>query len=64
MDPSKLCDLASEWTSPHSCLFSRLSRDITGRAELQQATSYFVSSHTVLAKHLPPNHLLTTKILR
>ncbi|XP_018520155.1 protein RRP5 homolog isoform X2 [Lates calcarifer] len=44
-------------------VFIRLSRYITGRAQLQQSTKYFVSSHKVLSEHLPPNTLLTTKIL-
>ncbi|KAM9362984.1 protein RRP5 homolog [Symphorus nematophorus] len=44
-------------------VFIRLSRSITGRAELQQSTKYFVSNHKVLSEHLPPNTLLTTKIL-
>ncbi|XP_030288280.1 protein RRP5 homolog isoform X1 [Sparus aurata] len=45
-------------------VFIRLSRSITGRAQLQQSTKYFVSNHKVLCDHLPPNTLLTTKILR
>ncbi|XP_047435563.1 protein RRP5 homolog isoform X2 [Mugil cephalus] len=44
-------------------VFIRLSRSITGRAELQQSTKYFVNSHKVLSEHLLPNTLLTTKIL-
>lgn len=44
-------------------VFIRLSRSITGRAQLQQSTKYFVSNHKVLSEHLPPNTLLTTKIL-
>uniref|UniRef100_A0A3B5AQX1 Programmed cell death 11 n=1 Tax=Stegastes partitus TaxID=144197 RepID=A0A3B5AQX1_9TELE len=44
-------------------VFIRLSGSITGRAELQQSTKYFVNNHTVLSAHLPPNTLLTTKIL-
>ncbi|KAF6716045.1 RRP5-like protein [Oryzias melastigma] len=44
-------------------VFIRLSRTITGRAQLQQTTQYFVSSHSVLAEHLPPNSLLSTKVL-
>lgn len=44
-------------------VFIRLSRSITGRAELQQSTKYFVSNHTILSTHLPPNTLLTTKIV-
>lgn len=47
-----------------TCLSSRLSRSITGRAQLQQSTKYFVNNHKVLSEHLPPNTLLTTKILR
>lgn len=47
-----------------SGLSSRLSRTITGRAQLQQSTKYFVNNQTVLSEHLPPNTLLTTKILR
>ncbi|XP_019939596.2 protein RRP5 homolog [Paralichthys olivaceus] len=43
-------------------VFIRLSRVITGRAQLQQSTKYFVRNHQVLAEHLPPNTLLTTKI--
>lgn len=42
----------------------RLSRTIIGRAQLQQATQYFVNSHSVLAEHLQPNSLLSTKVLR
>lgn len=45
-------------------VFSRLSRNITGRAELQQSTTYFVKNHTVLSEHMPLNTLLTTKIIR
>lgn len=44
-------------------VFIRLSKSITGRAQLQQSTKYFVSNHKVLSEHLPPNTLLTTKIL-
>ncbi|KAK2919332.1 protein RRP5 homolog isoform X1 [Channa argus] len=44
-------------------VFVRLSRTITGRAQLQQSTKYFVNNHKVLSEHLPPNTLLTTKIL-
>ncbi|XP_029949686.1 protein RRP5 homolog isoform X2 [Salarias fasciatus] len=44
-------------------VFIRLSRSITGRAELQKSTKYFVSSHTVLSDHLPANRLVSTKIL-
>lgn len=44
-------------------VFIRLSRRITGRAQLQKSTHFFISSHSVLAKHLPPNTVLTTKIL-
>ncbi|XP_077426808.1 protein RRP5 homolog [Vanacampus margaritifer] len=44
-------------------VFIRLSNSITGRAELQQATKYFVSNHKVLCSHLPPSKLLTTKII-
>ncbi|XP_030586460.1 protein RRP5 homolog isoform X2 [Archocentrus centrarchus] len=44
-------------------VFIRLSRSIIGRAELQHATKYFVKTHKVISEHLPPNTLLTTKIL-
>lgn len=44
-------------------VFIRLSGSITGRAQLQQSTKYFVNNHKVLSEHLPPNTLLTTKIL-
>ncbi|XP_034544205.1 protein RRP5 homolog isoform X2 [Notolabrus celidotus] len=44
-------------------VFIRLSGSITGRAQLQQSTTYFVKNHEVLSKHLPPNTLLTVKIL-
>ncbi|XP_076584082.1 protein RRP5 homolog isoform X2 [Chaetodon auriga] len=44
-------------------VFIRLSRSITGRAQFQQSTRYFVNNHKVLSDHLPPNTLLTTKIL-
>uniref|UniRef100_A0A8C9Y0K1 Protein RRP5 homolog n=1 Tax=Sander lucioperca TaxID=283035 RepID=A0A8C9Y0K1_SANLU len=44
-------------------VFIRLSRSITGRAQLQQSTKYFVNHHKVLSEHLTPNTLLTTKIL-
>ncbi|XP_034406694.1 protein RRP5 homolog isoform X2 [Cyclopterus lumpus] len=43
-------------------VFIRLSWNITGRAQLQHCTKYFVNSYTVLSKHLTPNTLLTTKI--
>ncbi|XP_068445534.1 protein RRP5 homolog isoform X2 [Clinocottus analis] len=43
-------------------VFIKLSRSITGRAQLQHSTKYFVNSHTVLAEHLTLNTLLTTKI--
>ncbi|XP_054634148.1 protein RRP5 homolog isoform X2 [Dunckerocampus dactyliophorus] len=45
-------------------VFVRLSNHITGRAELQHSTKYFVIKHKDLSNHLPPNTLLTTKILR
>ncbi|XP_070830544.1 protein RRP5 homolog isoform X2 [Chaetodon trifascialis] len=44
-------------------VFIRLSRSITGRAQFQHSTKYFVINHKVLSDHLPPNTLLTTKIL-
>ncbi|XP_072319242.1 protein RRP5 homolog [Eucyclogobius newberryi] len=44
-------------------VFIRLSRRITGRAQLQKSTQYFISSHKILADHLPPNTVLTTQIL-
>uniref|UniRef100_UPI003AB019B0 protein RRP5 homolog isoform X1 n=1 Tax=Centroberyx gerrardi TaxID=166262 RepID=UPI003AB019B0 len=44
-------------------VFIRLSRSITGRAQLQQSTKYFVTKHNVLSQHLPLNTLLTVKIL-
>ncbi|XP_074485164.1 protein RRP5 homolog [Sebastes fasciatus] len=44
-------------------VFIRLSRSITGRAQLQQSTKYFVNNYKVLSMHLTPNTLLTTKIL-
>ncbi|XP_040891171.1 protein RRP5 homolog isoform X2 [Toxotes jaculatrix] len=44
-------------------IFIRLSWQITGRAQLQKSTKFFVSSHKVLSEHLPPNTLLTTKII-
>ncbi|XP_042340555.1 protein RRP5 homolog isoform X2 [Plectropomus leopardus] len=44
-------------------VFIRLSTSITGRAQLQESTKYFVSNHKVLSEHLTPNTLLTTKIL-
>uniref|UniRef100_A0AAX7SRF5 Protein RRP5 homolog n=1 Tax=Astatotilapia calliptera TaxID=8154 RepID=A0AAX7SRF5_ASTCA len=44
-------------------VFIRLSRSIIGRAELQQTTKYFVKNHKIVSEHLPPNALLTTKIL-
>ncbi|KAM4751117.1 protein RRP5 homolog [Anableps anableps] len=43
-------------------VFIRLSRSITGRAQLQQSSKYFVKSHKILSSHLPVNTLLTTKI--
>ncbi|XP_068178536.1 protein RRP5 homolog isoform X2 [Antennarius striatus] len=43
--------------------FIRLSGSITGRAQIQHTTKYFVSNHKVLSEHLPTNMLLTTKIL-
>uniref|UniRef100_A0A3Q2DAZ4 Protein RRP5 homolog n=1 Tax=Cyprinodon variegatus TaxID=28743 RepID=A0A3Q2DAZ4_CYPVA len=45
-------------------VFIRLSRSITGRAQLQQSSQYFVHNHSILSDHLPVNTLLTTKILR
>ncbi|XP_061578811.1 protein RRP5 homolog isoform X2 [Cololabis saira] len=44
-------------------IFIRLARNITGRSQLQQSTRFFVSNQKVLSEHLPPNTLLTTKIL-
>ncbi|XP_019744636.1 protein RRP5 homolog isoform X2 [Hippocampus comes] len=44
-------------------VFIRLSNSITGRAELQRSTKYFVNNHKVLCNHLPPSTLLTTKII-
>ncbi|XP_034095029.1 protein RRP5 homolog [Gymnodraco acuticeps] len=44
-------------------VFIRLSASITGRAQLQQSTKYFVNHHKVLSDHLTPNSLLTTKIV-
>ncbi|KAF3843991.1 hypothetical protein F7725_016039 [Dissostichus mawsoni] len=44
-------------------VFIRLSANITGRAQLQQSTKYFVNHHKVLSDHLTPNSLLTTKIV-
>ncbi|XP_069561077.1 protein RRP5 homolog isoform X2 [Brachyistius frenatus] len=44
-------------------VFIRLSRSITGRAQLQKSTKYLFGKHKVLSEHLPPNMLLTTKIL-
>ncbi|XP_029285082.1 protein RRP5 homolog isoform X2 [Cottoperca gobio] len=44
-------------------VFIRLSRSITGRAQLQQSTKYFVNNHKILSENLTPNTLLTTKIL-
>ncbi|XP_040003345.1 protein RRP5 homolog isoform X2 [Xiphias gladius] len=44
-------------------VFIRLSRHITGRAQLQQSTKYFFKDQKVFSEHLPPNTLLTTKIL-
>ncbi|XP_061625770.1 protein RRP5 homolog isoform X1 [Phyllopteryx taeniolatus] len=45
-------------------VFIRLSNGITGRAQLQQSTKYFVNNHSVLCNHLPPSTLLTIKIIR
>ncbi|KAM4594543.1 protein RRP5 homolog [Fundulus diaphanus] len=45
-------------------IFIRLSRGITGRAQLQQSSKYFVTNHKIFSNHLPVNTLLTTKILR
>lgn len=44
-------------------VFIRLSRSITGRAQLQQSSKYFVNNYKILSNHLPVNTLLTTKIL-
>ncbi|XP_054896895.1 protein RRP5 homolog [Poeciliopsis prolifica] len=44
-------------------VFIRLSHNITGRAQLQQSSKYFVNNHKILSSHLPVNTLLTTKIL-
>lgn len=50
--------------SSSTCLFSRLATDITGRAQLQHTSKFFVSKHEVLTEHLPINTLLTAKIVR
>uniref|UniRef100_A0A3B3VN23 Protein RRP5 homolog n=1 Tax=Poecilia latipinna TaxID=48699 RepID=A0A3B3VN23_9TELE len=44
-------------------IFIRLSHNITGRAQLQQSSKYFINNHKILSSHLPVNTLLTTKIL-
>lgn len=44
-------------------VFIRLSRNITGRAELQHSSKFFVSSYKVLSDHLPVNCPVTTRIL-
>ncbi|XP_010777768.1 protein RRP5 homolog, partial [Notothenia coriiceps] len=44
-------------------VFIRLSASITGRAQLQQSTKYFVNHHKVLSDHLTPNSLLTIKVI-
>ncbi|XP_074542247.1 protein RRP5 homolog isoform X2 [Halichoeres trimaculatus] len=44
-------------------IFIRLSTSITGRAELQKATNFFIKDYKVLSDHLPVNTLLTTKII-
>nr|XP_057914269.1 protein RRP5 homolog isoform X2 [Doryrhamphus excisus] len=44
-------------------VFIGLSNNITGRAELQHSTKYFVFKHKDLSDYLPLNMLLTTKIL-
>lgn len=44
--------------------FSRLSRSIVGRAELQHSTKYVCNNHKILSDHLPPSMLITSKILR
>lgn len=44
-------------------VFIRLSRSIIGRAQLQKSTQFFISSHSVLAEHMAPNMVLTTRIL-
>ncbi|XP_070711893.1 protein RRP5 homolog isoform X2 [Pempheris klunzingeri] len=44
-------------------VFIRLSGSITGRAQLQQSTKYYVRTHNVISEHLPANTLLTTKIV-
>ncbi|XP_041640703.1 protein RRP5 homolog [Cheilinus undulatus] len=44
-------------------VFIRLSRSITGRAQLQHSTNFFIKNPQVLRDHLPPHTLLTTKIL-
>lgn len=42
----------------------RLGTNITGRAQLQHTSKFFVSKHKILTEHLPINTLLTTKIIR
>lgn len=44
-------------------IFLRLSRSITGRAQLQKSTNYFVANHKILTKNLPVSKPITTKII-
>lgn len=46
------------------CLHSRLATNITGRAQLQHTSRFFVSKHKVLTEHLALNTLLTAKVIR
>ncbi|KAM8842414.1 protein RRP5 homolog isoform 2-T2 [Synchiropus picturatus] len=44
-------------------VFVMLSGTITGRAQFQMTSKYYIKDPKVLAKHLPLNALLTTKII-
>ncbi|TNN71202.1 Protein RRP5 [Liparis tanakae] len=43
-------------------IFIRLSSSITGRAQLQHSSKYFVNKNAIFSEHLAPNTLLTAKI--
>ncbi|KAI1896821.1 hypothetical protein AGOR_G00098810 [Albula goreensis] len=45
-------------------VFMRLSRSITARVKFQELTSYYVKDHSLYTKHILPNALYTTKVLR
>ncbi|XP_026861413.2 protein RRP5 homolog [Electrophorus electricus] len=44
-------------------IFVRLSRSVIGRVLIQNATNYFVTNHEIFTEHLPPNTLVTAKVI-